>query len=140
MSNNYLPVLPLEVIRRALILQADFPIGFSAPPLKSIFMHRAGRIVPWDHERALGVKFSYQGRLGLALGAMLHWGGGGHCLFEGRYPKQNYRPPVLPYHSPLLPPLPAYSPLLLSYQRIGYCYYSCPQWTSISIFLISLLL
>ena len=28
-------------------------------------------------------------------------GGGGHCLFEGRYPKQNYRPPgsVLPQPS-----------------------------------------
>ena len=37
--------------------------------------------------------------------------GGGHCLFEGRYPKQNYRPPVLCHHSPLSLPLLVYSPL-----------------------------
>ena len=33
---------------------------------------------------------------GIALG-----GGGGHGLFEGRYPKQNYRSPVRCYDSPL---------------------------------------
>ena len=27
--------------------------------------------------------------------------GWGHCLFESRYPKQNYIPPVLCYYSPL---------------------------------------
>ena len=50
-------------------------------------------------------------------------GPGGHCLFEGRYPKQNYRPPVLCYHSPLTLPLLFYSPLFLRHQRKAYCYY-----------------
>ena len=49
--------------------------------------------------------------------------GGGHCLFEGRYPKQNYIPPVLCYHSPLSLPLMVYSPLFSRYQRTAYCYY-----------------
>ena len=52
-------------------------------------------------------------------------GGGGHCLFEGRYPKQNYRPPVLCYHSPLSLSLLFYSPLFLRHQRKAYCYYCC---------------
>ena len=52
-------------------------------------------------------------------------GGGGHCLFEGRYPKQNYRPSVLCYHSPLSLPLLVYSPLFSRFQRIAYCYYCC---------------
>ena len=51
--------------------------------------------------------------------------GGGHCLFEGRYPKLNYRPPVLCYHSPLSLPLLVYSPLFSRYQRTAYCYYCC---------------
>ena len=51
--------------------------------------------------------------------------GGGHCLYEGRYPKQNYRPPVLCYHSPLSLPLLVYSPLFSRYQRTAYCYYCC---------------
>ena len=50
---------------------------------------------------------------------------GGHCLFEGRYPKRNYRPPVLCYHSPLSMPLLVYSPLFLMHQRKAYCYYCC---------------
>ena len=52
-------------------------------------------------------------------------GGGGHCLFEGRYPKQNYRPPVLCYHSPLSLSLLVYSPLFLRHQGKAYCYYCC---------------
>ena len=52
-------------------------------------------------------------------------GGGGYCLFEGRYPKQNYRSPVLCYHSPLSLSLLVYSPLFLRHQRKAYCYYSC---------------
>ena len=52
-------------------------------------------------------------------------GGGGHCLFEGRYPKQNSRPPVLCYHSPLSLSLLVYSPLFLRHQRKAYCYYCC---------------
>ena len=54
-------------------------------------------------------------------------GGGGHCLFEGRYPKpkQNYRPPVLCYHSPLSLSLLVYSPLFSSHQREACCYYCC---------------
>ena len=52
-------------------------------------------------------------------------GGGGHCLFEGRYPKQNYRPPVLCYHSPLSLSLLVYSPLFLRHQWKAYCYYCC---------------
>ena len=52
-------------------------------------------------------------------------GGGGHCLFEGRYPKQNYRPPVLCYHSPLSLSLLVYSPLFLRHQRKAYCYNCC---------------
>ena len=52
-------------------------------------------------------------------------GGGGHCLFEGRYPKQNSRPPVLCYHSPLSLSLLVYSPLFLRHQRTAYCYYCC---------------
>ena len=52
-------------------------------------------------------------------------GGGGHCLFGGRGPKQNYRPPVLCYHSPLSLPLLIYSPLFSRYQRTAYCYYCC---------------
>ena len=52
-------------------------------------------------------------------------GGGGHCLFEGRYPKQNYRPPVLCYHSPLSLPLLVYSPLFSRFQSTAYCYYCC---------------
>ena len=52
-------------------------------------------------------------------------GGGGHCLFEGRYPKQNYRPPVLCYHSPLSLSLLLYSPLFLRHQRKAYWYYCC---------------
>ena len=51
--------------------------------------------------------------------------GGGHCLFEGRYPKQNYGPPVLCYHSPLSLSLLVYSPLFSRYQRTAYCYYCC---------------
>ena len=51
--------------------------------------------------------------------------GGGHCLFEGRYPKQNYRPPVLCYHIPLSLSLLVYSPLVLRHQRKAYCYYCC---------------
>ena len=51
--------------------------------------------------------------------------GGGHCLFEGRYPKQNYRPPVLCYHSPLSLSLLVYSPLFLRHQRKAFCYYCC---------------
>ena len=47
--------------------------------------------------------------------------GGGHCLFEGRYPKHNYRPPVLCYHSPLSLSLLVYSPLFLRHQRKAYC-------------------
>ena len=43
-------------------------------------------------------------------------GGGGHYLFEGRYPKQDYRPPVLCYHSPLSLSLLVHSPLFLRYQ------------------------
>ena len=54
-------------------------------------------------------------------------GGGGHCLFESRYPKQNYRPPVLCYHSPLSLPLLVYSPLFSRCQRTAYCYYCCYQ-------------
>ena len=50
-------------------------------------------------------------------------GGGGYWLFEGRYPKQNYRPPVLCYHSPLSLSLLVYSPLFLKHQRKAYCYY-----------------
>ena len=52
-------------------------------------------------------------------------GGGGHCLFEDRYPKQNYRPPGLCYHSPLSLPLLVYNPLFSRYQRTAYCYYCC---------------
>ena len=52
-------------------------------------------------------------------------GGGGHCLFEGRYPKQNYRPPVLCCHGPLSLSLLVYSPLFSRYQRTAYCCYSC---------------
>ena len=52
-------------------------------------------------------------------------GGRGHCLFEGRYPKQNYRPPVLCYHSPLSLSLLVYNPLFLRHQRKAYCYYCC---------------
>ena len=51
--------------------------------------------------------------------------GGGHCFFEGRYPNQNYRPPVLCYHSPLSLSLLFYSPLFLRHQRKAYCYYCC---------------
>ena len=51
--------------------------------------------------------------------------GGGHCLFEGRYPKQNYRPLNLCYHSPLSLPLLFYSPLFLRHRRKAYCYYCC---------------
>ena len=40
--------------------------------------------------------------------------GGGHCLFEGRYPKQNYRPLVLCYHSLLSLFLLVYSPLFFA--------------------------
>ena len=51
---------------------------------------------------------------------------GGHCLFEGRYPKLNSRPPVLCYHSPLSLSLLVYSPLFSRYQRTAYyCYYCC---------------
>ena len=46
-------------------------------------------------------------------------------LFEGRYPKQNYRPLVLCYHSPLSLSLLVYSPLFLRHQRTAYCYYCC---------------
>ena len=54
------------------------------------------------------------------------WGlGGGHCLFEGKYPQTNYRPPVLCYHSPLSLPLLSYSTLISRYRRTAYCYYSC---------------
>ena len=52
-------------------------------------------------------------------------GGGGHCLFEGGYPKQNYRPPVLCYHSPHSLSLLVYSPLFFRHQRKAYCYYCC---------------
>ena len=52
-------------------------------------------------------------------------GGGGHCLFEGRYPKLNYRPPILCHHSPLSLHLLVYSPLFPRYERIVYCYYCC---------------
>ena len=52
-------------------------------------------------------------------------GGGGHCLFVGRYPKQNYRPPVLCYHSPLSVSLLVYSSLFLRHQRKAYCYFCC---------------
>ena len=52
-------------------------------------------------------------------------GGGGHCLFERRYPKRNSRPPVLCYHSPLSLSLLVYSPLFLRHQRKAYCYYCC---------------
>ena len=52
-------------------------------------------------------------------------GGGGHCLAEGRYPKQNYRPPVLCYHSPLSLSLLVYSPLFLRHEWTAYCYYCC---------------
>ena len=43
----------------------------------------------------------------------LRTGGRGrcHCVFEGRYPKQNSRPPVQFYHSPLSLSLLVYSPL-----------------------------
>ena len=43
----------------------------------------------------------------------------------GRYPKQNYRPPVLCYHSPHSLSLLVYSPLFLRHQRKAYCYYCC---------------
>ena len=49
----------------------------------------------------------------------------GRTLFEGRYPKQNSRPPVLCYHSPLSLSLLVYSPLFLRHQRKAYCYYCC---------------
>ena len=52
-------------------------------------------------------------------------GGGGHCVFEGRFPQQNYRPPVLCYHSPLSLSLLFYRPLFLRHQRKAYCYYCC---------------
>ena len=52
-------------------------------------------------------------------------GVGGHCLFEGMYPKLNYRPPVLCYHSPLSLSLLVYSPLFLRHQRKAYCYNCC---------------
>ena len=55
---------------------------------------------------------------------MVPWGGGGGT-FEGRYPKQNYRPLVLCYHSHLSLPLLVYSPLFSRYQRTAYCYYCC---------------
>ena len=68
-------------------------------------------------------------------------GGGGHCLFEGRYPKQNSRPPVLCYHSPLSLSLLVYSPLLLRHQRKAYCYYCCYHGLPpFSVVLIQLLL
>ena len=57
------------------------------------------------------------------------WGGGGegggHSLFESKYPKQNYRLPVLCYYSPLSLSLLVYSPLFLRHQRRAYCYYCC---------------
>ena len=60
-------------------------------------------------------------------------GGGVHCLFKGRCPKQNYRLPVLCYHSPLSLPLLVYSPLFSRYQKTAYryycCYCCCPQQT-----------
>ena len=52
-------------------------------------------------------------------------GGGGHCLFESRYPKQNYRPQILCYHIPLSPSLFVYSPCFLRHQRIVYCHHCC---------------
>ena len=57
--------------------------------------------------------------------ALTPGGGGGHCLFEGRYPKQNYRPWILCYYRPLSLPLPVYSPLFSRYKRTAYCYYCC---------------
>ena len=53
--------------------------------------------------------------------------GGGARLFEGRYQKQNYRPPVLCYHNPLSLPLLVYSPLFSKYQMTAYHYYCCYQ-------------
>ena len=61
----------------------------------------------------------------LLPGPLPRGGGGGHCLFEGRYPEQNYRPAVLCYHSPLSLSLLVYSPLFLRHQRTAYCYYCC---------------
>ena len=55
--------------------------------------------------------------------------GGGHFLFEGRHPKQNYRPPVLCYHIPLSLSLLVYSPLFSRYQRTAHCYYICYHCT-----------
>ena len=52
-------------------------------------------------------------------------GVGGHCLLEGKYPKQNYRPPVLCYCRPLSLTLMDYRPLFSRYQRTAYCYYCC---------------
>ena len=48
-------------------------------------------------------------------------GGGGHCLFDGRYPKQNYRPgSVLPQ-----PSLTALAGLQIFRVSNYYCYYCC---------------
>ena len=52
-------------------------------------------------------------------------GGGVHCLLEGSYPKYNYRPPILCYHSPLSLSLLVYSPQFLRHQMTAYCYYCC---------------
>ena len=49
------------------------------------------------------------------LGGEIGWGGGegpgGHCFFEGRCPKQNYRPRVCATTALSHMPLLVYSPL-----------------------------
>ena len=52
-------------------------------------------------------------------------GGGGTASLRVGTSKQNYRPPVLCYHSPLSLSLLVYSPLFSRYQRTDYCYYCC---------------
>ena len=41
------------------------------------------------------------------------WGGGGHCPFEERYPKQDNITPILCYHKHLSISLSVHSPLFL---------------------------
>ena len=50
-------------------------------------------------------------------------GGLGTASLRVGTPKQNYRPLVLFYHSPLSLPLLVYSSLFSRYQRTAYCYY-----------------
>ena len=81
-------------------------------------------VVVWVHLRGVGWQVGLGVRLrGRGWGEIMGWEGlgvwcgpgwgGGHCLFEGRYPKQNYRPQILCYHSPLSLSLLVYSPLFL---------------------------